>query len=363
MNHSGLPAAWTHGLQVDGRERLVIVVKATYTIPSAGTAPRLADEQLPLVTADEYWGEPGLSAPKVETDYAHYKPRCDVIVNGTAYAPGGRALRKLNVSLRAGTVTKSFAVVGERAWRRIPLLGVWPGTPESFTAMPISYDRAFGGVDTSRGEDKIQSFVANPVGRGFRRYLKGVGGQPLPNTEEVGKEVRSPRRHYRPMSFGPIGRNWQPRAKLAGTYDEQWLETRVPLFPEDFDERYFQAAPPDQQIPYPRGGERIELVNLSPGGFIRFDLPADLSMPVLVARVEGPEETLEANVDTIVIEPDAFRFTLTWRAVLPLRRNCFELYEIIVGRLTPAERRERRAGDKKYFASFADLVAARSSQP
>ncbi|HME70680.1 MAG TPA: DUF2169 domain-containing protein [Myxococcota bacterium] len=361
VNQTGLAADWTHGFQPDGRERLVVVIKATYHIPSDGVALRLAGEQAPLVTADEYWGEPGLSAPRYESDYAHYKRRCDVLLNGTAYVPRGRERRRVHVSLRVGSVSKAFAVVGDRKWWRIPLLGARPGRPKPFLTKPITYDHAFGGVDASKGEKKIRSFVANPVGRGFRRYMKGVHGQPLPNTEELRKPIRSPRRRYGPMGLGPIGRNWQPRAALAGTYDQKWLETRVPFFPDDFDELHFQAAPPDQQIPYPRGGERVELENLSADGSIAFNLPSDLYMPVLFVRPDGSEESVDANVDTILIEPDARRLCLTWRAVLPLRRNCFEIYEVLVGEMTPAQRRARQAGNKTYYPSLAELVAGRSA--
>jgi hypothetical protein len=224
---------------------------------------------------------------------------------------------------------------------------------------PITYAYAFGGTDKSRGEKKIRSFVSNPIGRGYRRYMTGIHGEPLPNTEELRHPIRSSRRRYRPMAFGPVGRNWQPRAGLAGTYGQKWLKTLVPFFPDDFDEFYFQAAPPDQQMPYPRGGERVELDNLSPEGRLAFQLPQDLHMPVLFVRPDGEEQTLAANVDTIVIEPDQGRFMLTWRAVLPLRRNCFEIYEIIVGSRPRSWHRARRAGAKTHYPSLADLIASR----
>ena len=50
------------------------------------------------------------------------------------------------------------------------------------------------------------------------------------------------------MSFGPIGRNFKSRVTLAGTYDKKWLDEIYPFLPADFDEQYYQAAPPDQQI-------------------------------------------------------------------------------------------------------------------
>lgn len=41
-----------------------------------------------------------------------------------------------------------------------------------------------------------------------------------------------------------MGRSWQPRLRYAGTYDQHWMDERLPFLPEDFDLRYFQSAPP-----------------------------------------------------------------------------------------------------------------------
>src|SRR4051812_22960677 len=114
-NELGLPAAWTMGFRRDGREMLVVVVKATYTLPAPGLEPALAEAQVPLVEADRYTGEPGLSAPLHETDFAHGKPACDVLLVGSAYAPRGRATQ-VEVGLQVGTFAKQFRVLGHRRW-------------------------------------------------------------------------------------------------------------------------------------------------------------------------------------------------------------------------------------------------------
>ncbi len=36
------------------------------------------------------------------------------------------------------------------------------------------------------------------------------------------------------------------------------------MLPADFNPLHFQAAPPDQRMPYPQGGEPIRLMNLVP---------------------------------------------------------------------------------------------------
>ena len=53
---------------------------------------------------------------------------------------------------------------------------------------------------------------------------------------------------YRPMGFGRPRADWTPRLTYAGTYDQTWIDDVFPFLPADFDVRYYQAAPEDQQI-------------------------------------------------------------------------------------------------------------------
>src|SRR6266545_1554156 len=110
LNATKMLAAYTMGMKPDGGELLVVVVKGTFKFPSANAEPQLAQEQVPLVMADEFTGEPGFSAPRYESDFAPIKPRCDVLLNGSAYAPGGDPTTRLEVGLRVGDMSKMFAV-------------------------------------------------------------------------------------------------------------------------------------------------------------------------------------------------------------------------------------------------------------
>ena len=327
INETDLEAGWTIGRSVAGQELLVFVVKGTYVIPPRGEKASLAEEQAPLVEADEFTGEPSLSSVLYETDYSQHKPYCDVLFNGSAYAPEGQPRESVQVLLTVGAMTKSFTVCGDRHWQKLGL-GMIVTSPEPFLKIPISYDNAFGGVDASDPDD-IKAYLPNPVGRGFYAHRSSENYLPMPNTEEIGRPVKKTRGHYTPMALGPIGRSWPDRLKYTGTYDEAWTETRAPFWPEDFDERYFQAAPPDQQIPYPKGGESVVLQHLTPEGHTRFALP-EKQMPILVVPHRGAAIELDAVIDTVVIEPDLGRFSMTWRASLPLRQSCFEIKEAVV---------------------------------
>lgn len=357
QNMTAMAAGWTVAFEADGRELLVVAVKGTFRIPASGESV-LAEEQVPLTLADEFTGEPGFSAPLHETDFSPRKPRCDVIVNGSAYAPGGRATDRVTVGIRAGSIAKAFDVVGERLWRRTPT-GVGPSRPTPFVKMPISYDTAFGGTEPDQQTPgHARTFEQNPVGRGFRPSEREVVDTPLPNTEETGRPVTSPGAAYAPMSFGPVGRNWWPRRRYAGTYDSEWLETRAPFWPADFDYHYFQCASEDQQVPYLIGGEQVALQNLTPDGRRDFTVPT-IAVPVLCIPRRGPDREGAAAIDTLSIEPDLERFTLTWRLTLPLRKDCFELKETIVGEMPAAWHRARKSPHKRYFAGLGELVAAK----
>jgi hypothetical protein len=357
VNKTGLEAGWTMGFDRDGRELVIVVVKVTFTIPSkASQEPVPAEEQVPLTKSDVFSGEPGFSAPVFESDFAHRKPKCDVLLNGSAYAPGGKPINRLTVSLQVGSMKKSFDVVGNRAWKRGVLL-VTATDPEPFTMMPISYDHAFGGIDRSQEEPlKHRWYPTNHAGVGYHEYLdeQFVDGKPLPNTEETGKRVIYPRGPYRPMAFGPIGRAWQPRPLYAGTYDQKWLDNEAPFWPDNFDYRYFQAAPADQQIPYPRGGEEVVLTGLTSGGVTQFRLPR-WQVPVVMVPVDGRAFELNTVIDTIVIEPDLNRLTLTRRAAMPMRRSCFDIGQTTIGE-TLAQVRRRRTSGKTRYANLDEMI-------
>jgi hypothetical protein len=355
VNGSGMAVEFTVVLDKTGAENVVVAVKGTFTLPRPGEMPRLAAEQLPLVDADLFTGEPGRSATKVECDYALEKPFCDVLLNGSAYAPNGRMVEKIGVGLQVGGWRKSFAVWGNRVWRGA-VVGYAPSEPEPFSRMQISYDNAFGGTDERmRDPARHRSYLPNPVGRGwhYNIYPELVSGAPVSNTEEINDPVGDPGGKYRPMAFGPIGRGWPSRIGFAGTYDQDWQDNVFPFLPADFDVRYFQCAPEDQQIPHPRGGERILLVNLTPDGRREFVLPP-AEMPFVFFRRRGGRVELNGTLDTILFEPDDGRFSMVWRARLKLQRDVFEVSRAVVGKMSRGWWRSIETG--KAYRTVDEIV-------
>lgn len=362
LNATRMKAAYTLGLRPDGRELLVVVVKGTFRLPRGGEASELAEEQVDHVTADQFTGEPGFSAPRYESDFAPTKPRCDLLLNGSAYAPGGEPAERVPVGVRVGRFEKSFDVVGNRFWRNTFGL-IWRTSPLPFVKMPISYDNAFGGIDASHPDPaRHRCCPSNPAGRGYHFNLAKpvIDGKPVPNTEERARPVRRPRGGYRPMAFGPVGRSWRPRPQFAGTYDQRWVDTVFPFPPADFDDRYYQAAPADQQTDYLQGGETVLLVNLTPEGRTCFQLPT-IELPITFYPRTGVETEIVPLCDTLILEPDLNRFMMLWRAALPLKKNIFEVSQVIVGRMPRAFYRAREMG-KTWFPSLAALLEERRTE-
>lgn len=359
INATRMQAGYTLGVDASGRESLVVAVKGTFTFPGHQQEPQLAETQAPLVMADTFGGEPGFSAPVYEADYSPVKPFCDVILLGGAYAPGGRPVPHVQVGMKVGAVAKTFMVTGERRWEA-GAAGVSPGYPAVFDYMPISYERAFGGVDNFLADPAMhRAYLRNPVGKGFHAHLDSdlVDGAPMPNTEATNQPVRIPNHDYAPLAFGPVGRNWEPRYRFGGTYDDEWLDKQFPFLPKDFDNRYFQCAPADQQMAYPAGGEDVILINLTPNGRVQCRLPT-LAVPVVFFRKRGERHETQAVIDTIVLEPDKGTFSITWRASLPLRKSIFEIPQVLVGKMSKGWWRARELG-KTWYPSLAHLANAK----
>lgn len=334
INHTGLSAGSTVQIDRDGRPSLVAVVKATFALPFDGGPAALHQQPQPLLDADVFWGEPGLSAPRREMDFAARKPFCDVLLSGSAHAPE-RGAKRLPVGLRVGAMTKRFQAVGDRVWQA-GLLGTRASPPETFRTLPLDYGRAYGG-GWRRSETEWIGFPANPVGRGHYDKMPRhqLDGRPLPNLEAWGQEILHPDEAHPALSLGPVGRNWQPRQGFAGRYDDDWLARRYPLLPEDFDERYFQAAAADQWIKPPRGGEEVVLINLADharagGERVAFTLP-QLALAVRVHPRRGATRIMQPMVDTLFIEPDEERFSVVWRVGYPLRQSPHEVGAIEIG--------------------------------
>jgi hypothetical protein len=317
-----------------GHDHCVVVCKASIAATN-GDDVRIADVQAPLVYADIPSGEPERGAIAWENDFAPFKPLTDVIVVGRAIAPGRVPTREVAVRLEVEGRTKDALVFGERVWTSTA--GFERASPPlPFVEMPLTWERAFGGPEEP----------LNPVGVGL--------GERLPNVEDPIHLLRSTHERPPPRAFGFIGRAWLPRRRFAGTYDHRWRREQCPLLPEDFDARYFQAAPVDQQFPHFRGGERIRCVHMAEQPIVEFRIPS-WTIPVRFEFVDHRRDAV-AVLDTVVLEPHIHRMHLTWRTSTPLGKQITRLRGIHVGAPPePARPMGTRRG-KPLFAGLGALV-------
>jgi hypothetical protein len=337
-----LNAEVTVALDARGREHLVVITKATWSVPLPGERPRPLAPQ-PVVATDEYFGAPGESAMRYGADLARFKPHCDVLFDASAYSPDAQPVTRLIAGWQVGELRKRVQVVGPRIWGA----GWAPSAPRPFHRVPLRYDLAFGGMRwQGHAQQQADILETNPVGLGFASAatLVQMSGQPLPQLEAVDDPVQRPDRPHRPQAFGPIGRHWMPRRQHGGTYDEYWQQEVFPFLPDDFDERFHQTAPLDQQMPYPKGGESVTLTSLLPhqhgDAERRFFLPKLDQPAVRILRTDYSQERLQPVVDTLFFETDAVidaetgrqgRFSAVWRASTPIRRRIQEFDVITVG--------------------------------
>jgi hypothetical protein len=294
----------------DGAEVWLVAVKGTFEIEPDGTT-KVADDQVEIYLSPKYSGEPGKSSLLYDLDLPRTKVTTDVLLNGHAYAPGGLAATTVQAGFRIGDLQKYLRVTGDRVWRS-GLLGINLGKCEPFTRVPISYERSYGGTDTKAKEPKWDP--RNPVGTGFVARRKHLAGQLAPNIHAASTGWTRFSR-ARPAGFGAIPSNWLPRVKFAGTCDAKWEAERAPLLPEDFDDRFYQCAPPDQQTKqFLKGGEQVELHNLTPNGYLAFQLPR----VVLGFETDFGSEKVyhRANIHTVVLEPDFPRVLMVWHTAL-----------------------------------------------
>ncbi|MBI3776150.1 MAG: DUF2169 domain-containing protein [Gammaproteobacteria bacterium] len=315
-NKTPYQVALVPGLDVNGCDFATVVIKGTYDIHPGSSTLTIAGDQRPILWADEYYGEPGKSSPKYESDICMLKQGTDVVLIGHAYAAPGAT--SIDATLQVGAAKKTLRVFGNRYWKR-SLLSWQASQPEPFEMLPLVYENAFGGTRVAKAGESAEFEARNPVGKGYLQS-KEIDGAPLPNIEDPLKLIDHWKMRPAPAGFGVIARNWLPRMHFAGTYDSRWQNERAPLLPHDFDARYFNAASPELVVaPQLKGGEVVQLTNVSQNPNTSFSLPA----LVLNARVRmmSTDSDHSAMLDTVVIEPDENRVALTWRATILCARK------------------------------------------
>ncbi|MBP8256807.1 MAG: DUF2169 domain-containing protein [Opitutaceae bacterium] len=299
----------------------VCVVKAAFRWSEDGrtvtSIPEDADGQWGrILDTDSFYGDGPLASTRDEADLAPFKPRTDVyLVDPIAHAPGGVARAAWECSVTVGEIKHALRVTGPRQWRE-GILGASLTSPEPALQVPIRYELAFGGV--ARSGTTTEVLESNPVGTGFcgsRGLPGGWGGINAPQVEAIGDPINRLGKVYKSAGFTPIGRAWEARRLLGGTYDDKWLKEQWPFHALDYEPEAEQSGPPELRLPtYAKGGELVVLENLTPDGTTRFQIP---ELGTMLGVMDGSKTKIPVcifNLDTIRIIPHHSIFSLVFRA-------------------------------------------------
>ncbi|HTJ80788.1 MAG TPA: DUF2169 domain-containing protein, partial [Polyangiaceae bacterium] len=272
-----------------------VACKATYQL-DAGEAQLAPDQEL-LSPVDAHWNDDPRKSLRRASDWAPFKRRADVVLVGSAFAPGSTQVRRLVVCLAVGPMEKAFEVRCDRSVGMDDV--VQEGPP--FARMPLVWERAGGGADTN-----------NPAGRAPVR--DPFGKIQLPNLQPLAFDPAPPEWEVAPVGFGPIAPSWPTRLHGLGAHAKTGVDALLESgLPDDFDYSYFQVAPRDQQLDRFHTDSQILLENLVAGTErLVTRLPGHRARAVL----EPTGREIELVPDTIWIDTDHQLLTITWRGTV-----------------------------------------------
>lgn len=280
-----------------GAWTLTVCVRATFNLVH-GREAVLSDVQEPIA-GDRHYDEDPRQSLYAASELALYKPRTDVMLVGSAFAPDREPVEAFITRLSIGELDKSLGVVGDRVWIDGPD-GPEPSAPRPFTRMPLRYERAVRAPD-------------NPVGFDLTRAPQ-AGALALPNLEAADDEIG----RGRTVGFGPVSPMSRTRRSLLSAEAWAWLSSggRGPL-PASFDFAFYNAAPRDQQIELLRAGATIVLENMSlRHPRLETRLPVVRPKAFLVPNEVERGSEIALRCDTVWIDTDRGVVTLSWRGIV-----------------------------------------------
>jgi hypothetical protein len=299
------------------------------------------------LTHDAAASEPEHSAPLWLSDapaLSLLKPLTDVILRGRAHGRR-RLVTCLETGVRVGPVEKKVRVHGRRLIHAVGKRLAFT-EPETIDSVPLAWSEAYGGSDpptkargwrVQEGESRAV-YPRNPMGRGFATvaHAGNLIGTDAPSVDDPGDPVLPERL----IAFDEDDWPDRPVAASYDAVDVLMFPRSAYLAPPDLRgarhplrERAVSASVPDEArrdeimicdagvfnsastgLATARlcGGERVSAWNLHPLHELwEFRLP--VRRPRLAVEPVGcGVRTLEAQLQTVLLEPDADRVTLTW---------------------------------------------------
>lgn len=319
-----------------------VLVKRTYDIRPGQMALR-SEFTKPFILVDTYYdhGDPERTTVKYESEVAPYKVATDVVVVGKAYAPRGRPVSQMDVSVEIAEFKKTIRVIGDRKCiyqkKRPPQFT----DPIPFEEMEIRYEKAYGGKDLKSDPDLPFYYPRNPMGKGIaiKNIPEVVEGLPLPNLEDpedlltaerIILEERTRWNHQPlPQGFGWFQKTWYPRCSFAGSippfvYPEEVMrEEGMGIVPRGqialakqfklpaFDVRFNNGASLGLILPFLKGGEKVRIEGMTREGELSFSIPDE--KPKIILDIGMGENELQVVIHTVLIRLEEMQLDLIWR--------------------------------------------------
>ncbi|MER2494643.1 DUF2169 domain-containing protein [Vibrio neptunius] len=285
----------------NGHEVWVIAAKRQWQLNEGSWQEVPAEE---IYDDPVYLGEAGMSAMKVDHEFPVSKQNTDVLVYGKARAYAKRPVTYHECRILIDShIDKTIAVHGERKW--VEHGGtVTVSHPTAYVEAEIDYSKALGGDERNR------------VGCGVAKSSAELMAMPVPSVFYPNEEWAPNTKNLRVAGLGPIPPFFTQRVKYAGTFDDAWQEHRRPLLPEDFNPKFYQSAPEDQQCNgFLEGGERLMMSGFSHDDVLAFRIPAEK----YVAVADFGEEKLSAAMAmyTLFVDTEEQRLTISYNASFP----------------------------------------------
>ena len=356
-----------------GLPRLIGLLKRTYDVDMEGYCS-LADEQEVVFDGAEAHGESvsGLIPPPwTDEDTLAFRKATDVVVQGSAQTYGAPAKEVVVEVAGPQHLRRALRVTGDRFIEVGPNGGTRISEPEPFETMPITYDRAFGGLDQAAldrfGDIELDvlalvapellptavsrwHYPRNPCGTGYLAHRdSGLGGVRVPNVSFAHESFSAETFQGRgvlnwtdapfPAGMDWFRGDWFPRCAYLGVIPDmasrsqlheivnQWappdlLDTPDLMADDETPARveYAQGASPGMTVRGVRPDARFELRHLHP---LRQRMVVTLPGEVPSIGVAHPalkSQDFGRHLNSVVLRPDQNTVVMTWRVDAELQR-------------------------------------------
>jgi len=218
----GYQGFWLPGRRLNGDHGVVVVIKRRYNVNTVEATCEPSDETPPVAFTAEFHddADPPNVSVRQPSEIAPEKRFVDVMVRGTAYAPGGKPTTEFEVEMRIpGVVSRRLRIIGDRKCVWYPPLKdltykdlakgeQWQWLdpdftdPEPLTELPLRYENAYGGWGKIiLSEDELEmAEEAQDVAevQEKRRERKKEIEEEIKATEKAGKEAKKKKKEDKP---------------------------------------------------------------------------------------------------------------------------------------------------------------------